>query len=111
MSSHRRLSARTATASGERSRFTTSSPSPAGSHQPPSHQRFEFAKKLDDGKDAYSWFENAPDGVPTEATVVGDATGAGPRSHLESRRNHRFLARRDSFVLGFERGFMRKLRR
>ena len=37
---------------------------------------------LDDGKYAYSWYENAPDGVPTEATVDGDATGAGLTSHL-----------------------------
>jgi hypothetical protein len=41
-----------------------------------------FAKGLDDGKYAYSWYENAPDGVPTDATVDGDATGAGLMSHL-----------------------------
>jgi hypothetical protein len=40
-----------------------------------------FARDLDDGKYAYSWHENAPDsGV--EASVDGDASGAGLTSHL-----------------------------
>jgi homogentisate 1,2-dioxygenase len=40
----------------------------------------KVAKKLDDGKYAYSWYENAQDG--SEASVDGDATGAGLTSHL-----------------------------
>jgi homogentisate 1,2-dioxygenase len=42
----------------------------------------KFAKELDDGKYAYSWYENAPDVAGTEAAVDGDATGAGLTSHL-----------------------------
>jgi homogentisate 1,2-dioxygenase len=37
-----------------------------------------FAKDLDDGKYAYSWYENSLEG----AAVDGDATGAGLTSHL-----------------------------
>ena len=39
----------------------------------------KFAKELDDGKYAYSWYENAQPGAD-EAGV--DATGAGLTSHL-----------------------------
>jgi homogentisate 1,2-dioxygenase len=42
----------------------------------------KFAKKLDDGKYAYSWYENAQDGGGEEASVDGDASGAGLTSHL-----------------------------
>jgi homogentisate 1,2-dioxygenase len=44
----------------------------------------KFAQKLDDGKYAYSWYENAPDvvGEAEEASVDGDASGAGLTSHL-----------------------------
>ena len=42
----------------------------------------KFAKGLDDGKYAYSWYENAPDVSGAEAAVDGDATGAGLTSHL-----------------------------
>ncbi len=43
----------------------------------------KFAKKLDDGKYAYSWYENAEDGAGgDEASVDGDASGAGLTSHL-----------------------------
>jgi hypothetical protein len=44
----------------------------------------KFAKELDDGKYAYSWYENAPDvaGAEAEAAVDGDATGAGLTSHF-----------------------------
>jgi homogentisate 1,2-dioxygenase len=41
-----------------------------------------FARDLDDGKYAYSWYENAQDGVPAESAVDGDATGAGLTSHF-----------------------------
>ena len=41
----------------------------------------KFAKKLDDGKYAYSWYENAQDGTD-EAAVDGDASGAGLTSHF-----------------------------
>jgi hypothetical protein len=40
-----------------------------------------FAKKLDDGKYAYSWYENAEDGT-AEVSADGDATGAGLTSHF-----------------------------
>jgi hypothetical protein len=40
----------------------------------------KFAKELDDGKYAYSWYENAEDGSTPDA--LGDATGAGLTSHL-----------------------------
>ena len=42
----------------------------------------KFAKDLDDGKYAYSWYENAEDGGSEEASVDGDASGAGLTSHL-----------------------------
>ena len=43
----------------------------------------KFAKKLDDGKYAYSWYENAQDGTGAEeAAVDGDASGAGLTSHF-----------------------------
>ena len=43
----------------------------------------KFAKKLDDGKYAYSWYENAQDGAGAdEAAVDGDASGAGLTSHF-----------------------------
>jgi hypothetical protein len=43
----------------------------------------KFAKDLDDGKYAYSWYENAQDGSDTEdASVDGDASGAGLTSHF-----------------------------
>jgi homogentisate 1,2-dioxygenase len=38
----------------------------------------KFAKDLDDGKYAYSWYENSLE----SASVDGDATGAGLTSHL-----------------------------
>jgi hypothetical protein len=43
-----------------------------------------FAKELDDGKYAYSWYENAPDVAGAEARVdgEGDAGGAGLTSRL-----------------------------
>jgi hypothetical protein len=41
-----------------------------------------FEKDLDDGKYAYSWYENAQDGAGAEAAVDGDATGAGLTSHF-----------------------------
>src|SRR3954465_12072633 len=37
----------------------------------------EFGKDLDDGKYAYSWYENAQNGDGADAAVDGDATGAG----------------------------------
>jgi homogentisate 1,2-dioxygenase len=40
----------------------------------------KFAKGLDDGKYAYSWYENAEDG--DSASVDGDASGAGLTSHF-----------------------------
>ncbi len=42
----------------------------------------KFAKDLDDGKYAYSWYENSSDVAGAEAAVDGDATGAGLTSHL-----------------------------
>jgi len=43
----------------------------------------KFAKKLDDGKYAYSWYENAEDGSgAADASVDGDASGAGLTSHF-----------------------------
>jgi homogentisate 1,2-dioxygenase len=45
----------------------------------------KFAKELDDGKYAYSWYENAPNGdgaAAAETSADGDATGAGLTSHL-----------------------------
>jgi hypothetical protein len=43
----------------------------------------KFAKDLDDGKYALSWYENAQDGADaSEAAVDGDASGAGLTSHL-----------------------------
>jgi hypothetical protein len=41
-----------------------------------------FAKELDDGKYAYSWYENAEDVTGDEASVEGDASGAGLTSHF-----------------------------
>ena len=41
-----------------------------------------FARKLDDSKYVYSWYENAQDGASEEAAVDGDATGAGLTSHF-----------------------------
>ena len=44
-----------------------------------------FAKDLDDGKYAYSWYENAEDGGGAGDASVdgeGDASGAGLTSHL-----------------------------
>jgi hypothetical protein len=42
-----------------------------------------FANELDDGKYAYSWYENAQDDV-TEVSIDGggDASGAGLTSHI-----------------------------
>jgi homogentisate 1,2-dioxygenase len=37
-----------------------------------------FAKDLDDGKYAYSWYENSLE----DASVDGDASGAGLTSHF-----------------------------
>jgi homogentisate 1,2-dioxygenase len=43
----------------------------------------KFAKELDDGKYAYSWYEASKDGgAPEEAAVEEDATGAGLTSHF-----------------------------
>jgi len=44
----------------------------------------KFAKDLDDGKYAYSWYEAAQDGGGEEASVdgEGDASGAGLTSHF-----------------------------
>jgi homogentisate 1,2-dioxygenase len=44
----------------------------------------KFAKELDDGKYAYSWYEAAQDGSGDEASVdaEGDASGAGLTSHF-----------------------------
>jgi homogentisate 1,2-dioxygenase len=43
----------------------------------------KFAKNLNDGKYAYSWYENAQDGTGAdEASVDGDASGAGLTSHF-----------------------------
>jgi hypothetical protein len=42
----------------------------------------KFAQELDDGKYAYSWYENAQDGAADEAAVDGDASGAGLTSHF-----------------------------
>src|SRR5205809_87775 len=42
----------------------------------------KLAKKLDDGKYAYSWYENAEDGSGEAASVDGDASGAGLTSHF-----------------------------
>jgi len=45
----------------------------------------KFAKDLDDGKYAYSWYENAQEGAGAEEAAVdgeGDASGAGLTSHL-----------------------------
>jgi hypothetical protein len=43
-----------------------------------------FAKDLDDGKYAYSWYEAAQDGDGEPAAVdgEGDASGAGLTSHF-----------------------------
>jgi homogentisate 1,2-dioxygenase len=41
----------------------------------------KFAKDLDDGKYAYSWYENAQEGADAVA-VDGDASGAGLTSHF-----------------------------
>jgi hypothetical protein len=56
-------------------------------HQsPPSHLKLsKFAKQLDDGKCAYSWYEGAQDGAGADESSVdgeGDAGGAGLTSHL-----------------------------
>jgi homogentisate 1,2-dioxygenase len=45
----------------------------------------KLAKDLDDGKYAYSWYENAQEGAGAEEAAVdgeGDASGAGLTSHL-----------------------------
>jgi hypothetical protein len=43
----------------------------------------KFARKLDDGKYAYSWYEGSQDGGgPEDAAVEEDATGAGLTSHF-----------------------------
>jgi hypothetical protein len=43
----------------------------------------KFAKKLDDGKYAYSRYENAQDSAGAEdASVDGDPSGAGLTSHF-----------------------------
>jgi homogentisate 1,2-dioxygenase len=44
----------------------------------------KFAKDLDDGKYAYSWYENAQNGAGEDASVdgEGDASGAGLTSHF-----------------------------
>jgi len=39
-----------------------------------------FSRDLDDGRYAYSWYENAGDGAA--AGTDGDASGAGLTSHL-----------------------------
>jgi homogentisate 1,2-dioxygenase len=41
----------------------------------------KFAKRLDDGKCAYSWYENAQDRAGAEEAAV-DASGGGLTSHL-----------------------------
>ena len=42
-----------------------------------------FAKDLDDGKYAYSWYENSLESAAVDpAEADGDATGAGLTSHL-----------------------------
>jgi homogentisate 1,2-dioxygenase len=40
-----------------------------------------LARDLDDGRYAYSWYENAQDGAGAAGTA-DDATGAGLTSHL-----------------------------
>ena len=45
----------------------------------------KFAKDLDDGKYAYSWYENAQEGTGADeasADGEGDASGAGLTSHF-----------------------------
>jgi hypothetical protein len=44
----------------------------------------KFARDLDDGKYAYSWYEDADDGAGAEAAAdgEGDASGAGLTSHF-----------------------------
>jgi len=42
----------------------------------------KFTKELDDGEYTYSWYENAREGDGEEASVDGDASGAGLTSHL-----------------------------
>jgi hypothetical protein len=42
----------------------------------------KLAKELDDGKYAYSWYENAQEGAADDASVDGDASGAGLTSHF-----------------------------
>ena len=45
----------------------------------------KFAKDLDDGKYAYSWYENAEDGRGAQGAATdgeGDASGAGLTSHF-----------------------------
>jgi hypothetical protein len=45
----------------------------------------KFAKELDDGKYAYSWYEAGQDGAEGEDASVdgeGDASGAGLTSHF-----------------------------
>jgi hypothetical protein len=42
----------------------------------------KFAKELDDGKYAYSWYEGSKDGGPDDVGVEEDATGAGLTSHF-----------------------------
>jgi len=87
-----------------RSALTPQEPFTGRIDQPPSsHQTFQgprtrcdvwhvssaeltkFAKKLDDGKYAYSWYENAQEGAGAEEVAVdgeGDASGAGLTSHF-----------------------------
>jgi hypothetical protein len=45
----------------------------------------EFAKKLDDGKYAYSWYENAEE-APALKKRLSTATRAGRASRLTCRR-------------------------
>jgi hypothetical protein len=49
---------------------------------PSSAEAVEVREGLDDGKYAYSWYENAPDVACAEAAVDGGATGAGLTSHF-----------------------------
>jgi hypothetical protein len=42
----------------------------------------KLAQELDDGRYAYSWYENAQEGAAAEVTTDGDATGAGLTSHF-----------------------------
>jgi hypothetical protein len=55
----------------------------------------KFAKELDEGEYAYSWYEKAPD-VEQESSVDGDASGAGLTSHLV--RRYRVLEEQDDEI-------------